>query len=279
MREQFLLFFFVGLVNKKGEEEITPLAAGAAGAAAGACCCRHSAALHFLASSLLFLFLFFLPSFCVFMMPSFFGLKRLSASDIFFRRKKDPSSRHPQPAKQKRSLSVSDEPHHRPSIDYHSRVYDHELATKFGDNVMVNDLELLLSMETQLQQESSSGRWRHWGRRNSSISSSSSSSRRRRSSDGGGIAQRRQSSVGSPNSSQTSFSSQERKPHPRPEIGLSSRVQLIRRPLPTYGTVRFIGSVDFAPGAEWIGVELDSRGKEKKSRTVPTDTHPPVPYF
>ncbi|KAF7731913.1 hypothetical protein EC973_007744 [Apophysomyces ossiformis] len=39
-----------------------------------------------------------------------------------------------------------------------------------------------------------------------------------------------------------------------------SKVCLIRRPLPTFGTVRFIGTVDFAEG-EWIGVELESRGK------------------
>ncbi|KAG0172344.1 Kinesin protein 1B [Apophysomyces sp. BC1034] len=37
-----------------------------------------------------------------------------------------------------------------------------------------------------------------------------------------------------------------------------SKVSLIRRPLPTFGLVRFIGTVDFAEG-QWIGVELESR--------------------
>lgn len=47
-----------------------------------------------------------------------------------------------------------------------------------------------------------------------------------------------------------------------PIIGLNKRVQLIRRPNITVGTILFIGHVDFAEGI-WLGVELDRRGKDR----------------
>lgn len=43
-----------------------------------------------------------------------------------------------------------------------------------------------------------------------------------------------------------------------PEIG--QKVELLRRPLPTLGTIKYIGSVEFSKGT-WVGVELESRGK------------------
>ncbi|KAI8375811.1 hypothetical protein BD560DRAFT_391990 [Blakeslea trispora] len=43
-----------------------------------------------------------------------------------------------------------------------------------------------------------------------------------------------------------------------PMIGMHRRVQLARRPVPTVGTVVFIGHVNFAEGI-WVGVELDRR--------------------
>ncbi|KAG0740459.1 hypothetical protein G6F57_001655 [Rhizopus arrhizus] len=41
-----------------------------------------------------------------------------------------------------------------------------------------------------------------------------------------------------------------------PEIG--QKVELLRRPLPTLGTIKYIGSVEFSKGT-WVGVELESR--------------------
>jgi hypothetical protein len=43
-------------------------------------------------------------------------------------------------------------------------------------------------------------------------------------------------------------------------IAIGSKVRLKMRPLPTFGHVRFIGTVDFSKG-EWVGVELDHGGK------------------
>ncbi|KAI7894992.1 uncharacterized protein EV154DRAFT_496653 [Mucor mucedo] len=41
-----------------------------------------------------------------------------------------------------------------------------------------------------------------------------------------------------------------------PMIG--QKIELLRRPLPTQGTIKYIGDVDFAKGV-WVGVELESR--------------------
>lgn len=43
-----------------------------------------------------------------------------------------------------------------------------------------------------------------------------------------------------------------------PAVG--QKIELLRRPLPTQGTIRYIGDVDFAKGV-WVGVELESRCK------------------
>ena len=43
-----------------------------------------------------------------------------------------------------------------------------------------------------------------------------------------------------------------------PVIG--AKVELLRRPLPTLGTIKYVGSVSFARGT-WVGVELESRCK------------------
>ena len=50
-----------------------------------------------------------------------------------------------------------------------------------------------------------------------------------------------------------------------PPIEVGSRVELVGRPLETLGGVRYIGSVHFSPG-EWLGVELDERGKISMKR-------------
>ncbi|KAG2236021.1 hypothetical protein INT48_008113 [Thamnidium elegans] len=39
---------------------------------------------------------------------------------------------------------------------------------------------------------------------------------------------------------------------------VGQKVELLRRPLPTQGTIKYIGDVDFAKGV-WVGVELESR--------------------
>jgi hypothetical protein len=43
-------------------------------------------------------------------------------------------------------------------------------------------------------------------------------------------------------------------------ITYGSKVRLLRRPLPTFGYVKYIGGVHFGKG-EWIGIELDHGGK------------------
>lgn len=43
-------------------------------------------------------------------------------------------------------------------------------------------------------------------------------------------------------------------------VTLEARVRLRLRPLPTFGYVKYIGGVEFGKG-EWIGIELDHRGK------------------
>jgi hypothetical protein len=44
------------------------------------------------------------------------------------------------------------------------------------------------------------------------------------------------------------------------QISVGSKVKLFKRPLPIIGTVKYIGPVHFDTG-EWLGIELDSRGK------------------
>lgn len=41
---------------------------------------------------------------------------------------------------------------------------------------------------------------------------------------------------------------------------VGQKVELLRRPLPTQGTIKYIGEVEFAKGT-WVGVELESRRK------------------
>lgn len=59
-------------------------------------------------------------------------------------------------------------------------------------------------------------------------------------------------------------------------LAIGDRVQLVRRPLPTFGYVRYMGSIEGEPGNDWVGVELDSRGlsvccvvKRKEKLTYP----------
>lgn len=44
------------------------------------------------------------------------------------------------------------------------------------------------------------------------------------------------------------------------KVNIGSKVKLFKRPLPIIGTVKYIGPVHFDTG-EWLGIELDSRGK------------------
>ncbi|KAI8979203.1 hypothetical protein BDF20DRAFT_486474 [Mycotypha africana] len=66
----------------------------------------------------------------------------------------------------------------------------------------------------------------------------------------------RWSLVGGYSSGTTSDSSDDEVSNPKPAIG--QKVELLRRPLPTLGTIKYIGPVDFAKGI-WVGVELESR--------------------
>ncbi|KAJ8657491.1 hypothetical protein O0I10_006793 [Lichtheimia ornata] len=272
-------------------------------------------------------------------MPSFFGFKCLSMMSIFKRKRRQPSD------KPRRSASIAttsrssiySQPHRpRPStamtIDPKTPdAYDHDIATKFGDNVMINDLELLLSMETQARMDaleereeqlqrrtttlkfelpptprtimiddtpsipkrpnsapvvdSSTPSTKGWRRkiwipstttttaspvkRSNSVATSTLSSRH-----GGELTNN--STTNSTASSLCSKEEAEDKTCISQTLDLGTRVRLLRRPLPTYGHVRFIGTVDFAPGEEWIGVELDSRvgkndGSVKGKRYFQTD--------
>jgi hypothetical protein len=56
----------------------------------------------------------------------------------------------------------------------------------------------------------------------------------------------------------TSDSSDDEATHIVPKVGY--KVELLRRPLPTQGTIKYIGPVEFANGT-WVGVELESRCK------------------
>jgi hypothetical protein len=51
-----------------------------------------------------------------------------------------------------------------------------------------------------------------------------------------------------------------------PEIG--QKVELLRRPLPTLGTIKYIGMVEFSKGT-WVGIELESRGKIRSQLYIP----------
>jgi hypothetical protein len=51
---------------------------------------------------------------------------------------------------------------------------------------------------------------------------------------------------------------------PPAELHYGCKVKLIRSPLKTTAYVRYIGPVHFAPG-EWIGVELERAGKERQT--------------
>lgn len=51
-----------------------------------------------------------------------------------------------------------------------------------------------------------------------------------------------------------------------PEIG--QKVELLRRPLPTLGTIKYIGMVEFSKGT-WVGIELESRGKIRSQLYTP----------
>jgi hypothetical protein len=43
-------------------------------------------------------------------------------------------------------------------------------------------------------------------------------------------------------------------------LGIGDKIKLLNRPLPTLGTIKYIGPVEFAEGP-YIGVELESRCK------------------
>ncbi|KAI9492673.1 hypothetical protein BDB00DRAFT_788499 [Zychaea mexicana] len=195
-----------------------------------------------------------------------------------------------------------------------ARAYDHDLATKFSDSV-VNDLELLLSMETQARMDALEARQRQEeeaaatnavkSRRltfelparpdtktppNTSNTTNSSNinnnsnnklsllpSKNRRGSLGSIYSSEDDGDEGYDNDSMCeSGPTNDDDDFIPPPVHMNARVRLIRRPLPTYGSVRFIGQVDFAPGQEWIGVELDSRvgkndGSVKGKRYFTTD--------
>lgn len=46
---------------------------------------------------------------------------------------------------------------------------------------------------------------------------------------------------------------------PRP-FQIGDKVQLLHRPLPIHGFIRYMGPVNFDTGDDWLGIELDSRG-------------------
>ncbi|KAI8149152.1 CAP Gly-rich domain-containing protein [Fennellomyces sp. T-0311] len=215
------------------------------------------------------------------MMPSFFGLntKGLSIkSAIFFPRKNKKKK-----TERQRATSVISHQSRKEEVSPFARAYDHDLATKFNDSV-VNDLELLLSMETQARMDALEARERE---------AEASKVRSRRLTfelptrpDSTPVRQAsprmkgRRGSLGSiystdDDDSDSASAPDDFVPPPQP-VHMNARVRLIRRPLPTYGVVRFIGHVDFAPGQEWVGVELDSRvgkndGSVKGKRYFTTD--------
>ncbi|KAI7881952.1 hypothetical protein K492DRAFT_206431 [Lichtheimia hyalospora FSU 10163] len=228
--------------------------------------------------------------------------------------------------------SIYSQPHRpRPSAPMNidpktTDTYDHDLATKFGDNVMINDLELLLSMETQARMDALEEREEQLQRRTTTLKFELPPTPRSIMIDDTPTIPKRPNSVpvidsptsskgwrrkiwiptatsppvkrsnsvatstvssrhgelntnSTTNSTASSLCSKEEiddKICISQTLDLGSRVRLLRRPLPTYGHVRFIGTVDFAPGEEWIGVELDSRvgkndGSVKGKRYFQTD--------
>lgn len=64
-----------------------------------------------------------------------------------------------------------------------------------------------------------------------------------------------------------SSSEQAEKARAKRHLEIGTFVSLIKRPLPTMGYVRYIGPVGDEPG-EWIGVELEHRGKINGMRTM-----------
>ncbi|KAI9315960.1 hypothetical protein BX666DRAFT_274634 [Dichotomocladium elegans] len=47
-------------------------------------------------------------------------------------------------------------------------------------------------------------------------------------------------------------------------FAVGDKVRLLHRPLPILGYIRYMGPVHFAEGDNWVGVELDNRGKKLK---------------
>ncbi|KAI7854366.1 hypothetical protein BDC45DRAFT_508181 [Circinella umbellata] len=248
------------------------------------------------------------------MMPSFFGFRKPKGlsikSAIFFSMKKKKKKERPSTTSMishrttgtTTSVAASAS---KNDISPFARAYDHDLATKFSDNV-VNDLELLLSMETQARMDALEARQQQEEEEAAQAAATAVRSRRltfelptkpitpspsplnnnnnnnnRRGSLGSIYSTTSNEDGGGSSSGCSSMSVCS-----GPEVGdnavniipihMNARVRLIRRPLPTYGYVRFIGHVDFAPGEEWVGIELDSRvgkndGSVKGKRYFSTD--------
>ena len=254
------------------------------------------------------------------MMPSFFGFRKPKGlsikSAIFFSMKKKKKKERPSTTSmisQRTTTSVAATSTSKNDISPFARAYDHDLATKFSDNV-VNDLELLLSMETQARMDALEARQQQQEEEAAQAAAAAVKSRRLTfelptkpiipSSSSSPSAFNNNNNNNNNNSNTSSNNTNNNNNNRRgslgsiysttsndddccsstggsssmsdcsgPDVGddkgaveiiavhMNARVRLIRRPLPTYGYVRFIGHVDFAPGQEWVGIELDSRGK------------------
>ena len=247
-------------------------------------------------------------------MPSFFGFRKPKGlsikSAIFFSMKKKKKKERPSTTSmisQRTTTSAAATSTSKNDISPFARAYDHDLATKFSDNV-VNDLELLLSMETQARMDALEARQQQQeeeaaqaaaaavkSRRltfelptkpiipSSSSSPSAFNSNNNNNNNNNNTSDKNNNRRGSLGSIYSTTSNDDyccsstggssMSDCSGPDVGddkgaieiipvhMNARVRLIRRPLPTYGYVRFIGHVDFAPGQEWVGIELDSRGK------------------
>lgn len=66
--------------------------------------------------------------------------------------------------------------------------------------------------------------------------------------------------MGSDDASSSSSSAAHKDTGKRRPFAIGDQVCILHRPLPMLGKVRYIGPVHFAPGDEWVGVELESRG-------------------